>query len=74
MALPASANWQALTYGAGKFVALVYGGSQSIYSSDGIKWKEAELPAIRNWMGVAYGGDKFVACAYNNGYSAYALA
>ena len=63
--LPASANWQSVTYGNDMFVA-VSGGLIAAYSLNGINWIQTDLPANAGWRGVAYGNGMFVAVAGNN--------
>lgn len=73
--LPASRNWQSVTYGNGKYVAVASGTSggtsAGAYSTDGITWTEMILPASRDWRSVIYGDDRFVAVAYGSGKGAY---
>lgn len=69
--MPSAANWQGLTYGAGKFIAAIYGGSQAAVSSDGISWTTSTLPFTANWFRMAYGAGKFVALPYGSGQGAY---
>lgn len=57
-----------ICYGAGKFVACMYGnpGSYgSYYSTDGISWSYISFGVRGNWRGIAYYNDKFVAVDYN---------
>ena len=57
-------NWQSVTYGNDKFVA-VASGSAGAYSTDGITWTETTLPVDQDWDSVTYGNGKFVAIATN---------
>ena len=68
--LPVSSDWDSVTYGDGKFVAVADGSANGIYSLDGVTWTEFTLPASRNWYSVTYGGGKFVAVA-DGTYGAY---
>jgi hypothetical protein len=58
-------NWQSVTYGAGKFVAVQYGGSDAYSTDGGATWQSGDLSASYNWQSVTYGDGKFVAVAYN---------
>ena len=58
-----SHNWEALTYGNNKFVALGYDGYIST-STDGTTWTTATQNTnlgSNRWISVAYGNNKFVA-------------
>ena len=60
--LPATKNWKAVAYGAGKFVAIGENTNVTAYSTDGITWVQGTiLTASQNWQDIAYGGGKFVA-------------
>ena len=61
--LPSSAYWRSVTYGDGKFVAVVYGSNKAAYSTDGINWSEIALPSSTYWYSITYGDSKFVAVA-----------
>lgn len=58
---PITANWYALTYGEGYYVALGYNKSTYIYSADGITWQTATAPVTDYWCDVEYGNGKFIA-------------
>ena len=60
-ALPTSADWESVTYGNGKFVAVGYDSNIAAYSNDGITWTQTTLPTSANWRSVTYGNGKFVA-------------
>ena len=64
--LPASINWQSVTYGNGVFVAVVQGSAIAATSPDGITWTQRTLPVSGNWQSVTYGNGVFVAVAYNS--------
>ena len=68
--MPASANWNSICYGDGKFVAVTTG-TIAAYSANGINWTQATLPTSASWRSVCYGGGKFVAVSQNNTISAY---
>ena len=65
--MPFSSKW-AVTYGNGKFIAVVFNNSnQSAYSTDGINWIHVtNLPVYGSWGAVTYGGGKFVALSYKS--------
>ncbi len=73
--LPVSAEWRAICYGAGMFVAVAYymvgtdkQASKSIaYSTDGINWKLAKGTDDIRRESVFFGGGKFVVCTENAG-------
>jgi hypothetical protein len=72
---PVFGDWQGITYGAGKFIAVggnanANGGPRAVYSTDGINWTTTELPTLDGsywWDHVAYGDGAFVAIAVNPG-------
>jgi hypothetical protein len=55
------ANWQAMAYGNGLFVAMPYGTGTVATSPDGITWTQRSMPVVANWTAVTYGGGQFVA-------------
>lgn len=65
-------EFNAVTYGNGKFVAVADGSNVSIYSTNGINWRVGgNLPESGNWSGIVYDGTRYVAsqdryqCAYS---------
>ena len=68
--LPASKDWQSVTYGNDKFVAVAFNSSVGAYSTDGISWTEMSMPT-GNWYDVSYGNGKFVAVASSSSVGAY---
>ncbi len=64
-AMPVVADWNVITYGGGKFVALAANSAIGAYSTDGFHWTQVTLPVSSNWSGIAYGADKFVATGDN---------
>ena len=68
--LPASKDWQSVTYGNDKFVAVAFNSSVGAYSTDGITWTEMSMPTS-NWYDVTYGNGKFVAVASDSAKGAY---
>ena len=57
-------NWQSVTYGNDKFVAVAQGSAEGAYSIDGINWiPMSMLDDAMAWSSVTYGNDKFVAVA-----------
>lgn len=59
--MPATADWSAITYGAGHFVAVAKGTTTAARSPDGITWEAITLPELFNWSGLAYGMGRFIA-------------
>lgn len=60
-----AANWVAVTFGAGQFVA-VGDGATVMTSPDGITWTEdPAAPAPASWTDVTYGNGQFVAVGLN---------
>lgn len=64
-AMPVVANWNVITYGGGKFIALAANSDIGAYSTDGCNWTQMTLPVSSNWGGIVYGADKFVATGDN---------
>lgn len=58
--LPATANWQSVSYGGGYFFALATG-NVAATSQDGITWTQRTMPSSGTWAGAAFGGDRFAA-------------
>lgn len=57
-------QWQGITYGNGRFVAVANGGTKRIMTSaDGITWTAQTSPEVSGWTGVTYGNGQFVAVA-----------
>ena len=59
----ASANWKAIAYGDGIFVAIAYGSNVSATSPDGVTWTPRTLPSSQQWSSICYGNALFVAVA-----------
>jgi hypothetical protein len=55
MAIGQIVPWNNITYGNGKFIAIIK--SFAVYSTDSINWTEKTLPSSANWSSIAYGGD-----------------
>jgi hypothetical protein len=74
--MPVASKWDAVTYGAGKFVAVsVYDARTdsaiAMYSTDGINWTTTtELPGTFRLARVTYGAGKFVVVS-STGVGAY---
>jgi len=52
-----SATWKAVTYAAGRYVAIANGYVDSNYSTDGKTWAAGgDLPSTADWVDVVYGG------------------
>ena len=60
-------QWQSVTYGDGKFVAVATSGGVNnyaiMYSTNGINWTGVSAPTSNQWRYVTYGNGKFVAIA-----------
>ena len=70
--MSSSTDWQSVTYGDGKFVAVANNlSNETAYSTDGINWTASTLPSIASWMSVTYGDGKFVAVARGSDIAAY---
>ena len=54
--LASTATWQAVTYGAGKFVAIPTGSAATTYSANGTSWSGAGNLPTTTWTDVVYGG------------------
>jgi hypothetical protein len=64
--LPWSAEWDAVTYGNGEFVAVSANDGVAAYSLDnGNSWSYATMPSSEKWDSITYGNGAFVAVAYN---------
>ena len=70
-AMPISGNWSSVTYGNGKFVAVVNNSTSAAYSEDCITWTETTMPISGKWSSVTYGNGKFVAVASDSTAAAY---
>lgn len=76
-ALPYSAAWTSIAYGASYWVITSSGGSaisgsRVIYSNSNLAtWKTSYLPSISTWSYVAYGNGTFVAITNNSASAAY---
>jgi hypothetical protein len=73
-ALPATAAWNSIAYGNGRFVAVgtnsTAASTTSAYSFDGITWYTGYMPAAIAWTQVKYGQGQFVAIASTITYAA----
>jgi hypothetical protein len=57
-----TADWRAVTYGDGAFVAVSSGSpSTTLTSTDGLSWTQRTLPSTAGWRAVGFGGGTFVA-------------
>jgi hypothetical protein len=56
-------TWSGITYGQGRWIAMVSGGTTTKYSTDGGQtWTTGgTLPASSTWVSIAYGRNKFIA-------------
>ena len=71
--MPIGPNWQSITFGNGKFLAVGRPSNIAAYSTDGTNWIAVSLPKEDNWYGIAYGNNLFVATvngSYTAAYSA----
>lgn len=69
--MPSSDNWQSVTYGNGKFVAVARSSDKFAYSEDGINWNSSTMPSYINWHSVTYGNGKLVVVAGSSNHAAY---
>lgn len=69
--MPSSANWNSVTYGNGKFVAVAINSSIAACSTDGINWTGITMPSSAFWRSVTYGNGKFVAVITGSSTAAY---
>ena len=74
-AMPSTESWNSVTYGNGKFVAIVFSNfsTKAAYSVDGITWTAATMPSKASWNSVTYGNGKFVALANLSPTAAYSV-
>jgi Tfp pilus assembly protein FimT len=64
--MPATAMWESVTYGNGRFVAVTSGFvGTAAYSDDGINWTKTSIRKD-DWYSVTYGNGRFVAAPGNN--------
>jgi len=64
---PADQQWEAVTYGDGKFVAVASSGSGNrvMTSTNGTYWTSRTSASNSNWQGIAYADGLFVAVGSN---------
>ena len=64
---PADQQWEAVTYGSGKFVAVASSGSGNrvMTSTNGTYWTSRTSASDSNWQGITYAGNQFVAVGSN---------
>ena len=62
-ALPASATWSAISYGANRFVAISSGSTNAAFSTNGTTWTLSTLPSSSTWNEIIYGDDVFLITA-----------
>lgn len=64
---PADQQWEAVTYGAGKFVAVASSGSGNrvMTSTNGNYWTSRTSASDSNWQGITYADNQFVAVGSN---------
>lgn len=70
IAAPAANQWMAVTYGAGKFVAVSNTGTSRVMTStDGTNWtlQSSAVAAAGNWTNVQYDNGKFIALGSSTG-------
>ena len=74
-AMPSTESWNSVTYGNGKFVAIVFSNfsTKAAYSVDGITWTATTMPSKASWNSVTYGNGKFVALANLSPTAAYSV-
>ncbi len=69
--MPSYLNWNSVTYGDGKFVAVAYSSDKAAYSEDGINWTVSTMPSSESWKSVTYGNGKFIAVVQNSTQAVY---
>lgn len=69
--MPSSQDWQSVTYGNNKFVAIAGSSNTAAYSEDGINWVATTMPSSQPQDSATYGNGKFVAIAYGSNIAAY---
>ena len=64
---PEDQNWEAVTYGDGKFVAVASSGNGNrvMTSTDGEYWVSRTSASDSNWQGITYADNQFVAVGSN---------
>jgi hypothetical protein len=64
---PADQQWEAVTYGAGKFVAVASSGdgNRVMTSTNGNYWTSRTSASNSNWQGITYADNQFVAVGSN---------
>ncbi|MFN9110073.1 MAG: hypothetical protein ACK5XN_08395, partial [Bacteroidota bacterium] len=64
---PADQNWEAVTYGDGKFVAVASSGSGNrvMTSTNGTYWVSRNSASDSNWQAITYANGQFVAVGSN---------
>jgi transcriptional regulator CtsR len=64
---PADQNWEAVTYGDGKFVAVASSGdgNRVMTSTNGNYWVSRTSASNSNWQGITYADSQFVAVGSN---------
>lgn len=64
---PADQNWEAVTYGANKFVSVASSGNGNrvMTSTDGNYWVSRTSASNSNWQGITYADNQFVAVGSN---------
>ena len=73
--MPASGTWNALAYGAGRWVSAASGTTSSGYTNDPtVAWSGGgAMPSGANWTAMTYGGGQFVAIATGGTAAAYSV-
>ena len=64
--MPMSAQWRAVAYGNGVFVAIVTNSAIAATSPDGVTWAQRTLPVNTVWISVTYGNGLFVGVSYSS--------
>ena len=65
------ANFKAVTYANGKFVAVPNNSQIGAYSEDGINWTSMSMPGAATYTCITYGNGKYVTLVDNNKAYAY---
>lgn len=64
--LPNLLSWNAVTYGANKYVCVADKSDKYIYSSDGLTWTEGTLPVSTTNPSIIYAAGKFIIVTLDN--------
>ena len=71
--LPTAGNWNCLTSGNNKFVAVSNSTANALTSPNGVTWTASTMPAAHAWNAVTYGNGVFLAVAGDANAAAYSI-